>query len=273
MRKILILLTLTFLSCSFVWAETDKVTYSFGIVPQQSAKKLAKLWTPLLKYVSEQSGVTLRFKTAKNIPEFEKRLAEGEYDFSYMNPYHFTVFNKDPGYQAVAVRKDQPIVGILVTQKDQGVQSIEELEGKNLAFPSPAAFAASILPRAMLKNKGIEFEKKYVSSHDSVYLNVAKKRFASGGGVMRTLNNTTEQVRDSLTVLWKSPGYTPHAIAAHPRIDADIMAKVQQVLVDMANSPESNKLLKKLKIKNGLIKAVNSDWDDVRSLGIELLED
>ena len=41
---------------------------SFAIVPQQSATKLAKLWSPILRYIGEKSGYTLVFRTAKDIP-------------------------------------------------------------------------------------------------------------------------------------------------------------------------------------------------------------
>ena len=250
----------------------QQTVYSFGVVPQQSAKKLAKLWTPILKHIGKNSGIKLQFKTAKNIPEFEKRLASGEYDFSYMNPYHFTVFNEDPGYRAIAVRKDQPIKGIIVVKKGGDISRVDQLVNKKLAFPSPAAFAASVLPRAMLNQKAIPFEKKYVSSHDSVYLNVSKGLFSAGGGVMRTFNNTSPAVKEQLNVLWKSPGYTPHAIAVHPRIDPEVVKKIQQAIVAMNNDKKAAKLLKKLKIKKGLIMAKDSDWDDVRGLGIDLLE-
>ena len=57
-------------------------TLTFSVVPQQSASKLARLWSPILAYLSEQSGVKLQFTTAKDIPTFEKRLADGEYDFA-----------------------------------------------------------------------------------------------------------------------------------------------------------------------------------------------
>lgn len=247
-------------------------SYSFGIVPQQSAKQLAKLWTPVLQYIHQKSGIKLQFSTAKNIPEFEKRLAEGVYDFSYMNPYHFTVFNHDPGYKALAVRKDQPIRGIVVVHKDSDINSLADLKGKTLAFPSPAAFAASVLPRAKLSNDNIPYTAKYVSSHDSVYLNVAKGLFPAGGGVKRTFNNTSPEAKEQLKILWTTEAYTPHAIAAHPRIDAEVFAKVQQAFADMANDPEGKALLQSLKIKNGLIKAADSDWDDVRGLGLKLLD-
>jgi phosphonate transport system substrate-binding protein len=249
----------------------DKI-YSFGVVPQQSAKKMAKLWTPILKHLQQQSGIKLQFKTAKNIPEFEKRLAKGEYDFAYMNPYHFTVFNKSPGYQAIAVRKDQPIRGILVVHKDSNLATLNELANKSLAFPSPAAFAASVLPRAKLSNDNIPIKAKYVSSHDSVYLNVAKRIFPAGGGVKRTLNNTKPEVREKLKVLWTTNPFTPHAIAAHPSLNEEIKKTVQLSLIKMNEIESGKALLKSIKIKNGLITAEDSDWDDVRNLGLDVLD-
>ncbi len=246
-------------------------SYSFGVVPQQSAKRLAKLWAPILAHISQEVGVTIRFQTAKNIPEFEKRLADGTYDFAYMNPYHFTVFNRAPGYKAVAVRKDQPIRGIMVVRKDSPVESLSQLSNSKLAFPSPAAFAASVLPRAELSNNNINFTAKYVSSHDSVYLNVAKGIFPSGGGVKRTFNNTPPEVKKQLKVLWTSQPFTPHAIAAHPKISTDLVQRIQQAFVDMSDTDKGKALLASLKIKKGLVAANDSDWDDVRSLGIDTL--
>ena len=64
-------------------------TLTLGIVPQQSAKKLAETWQPLINYISEHADIDVVFKTAKDIPTFEQRLAEGEYDIAYMNPFHF----------------------------------------------------------------------------------------------------------------------------------------------------------------------------------------
>ena len=74
-------------------------------------------------------------------------------------------------------------------------------------------------------------------------------------------------MREQLRVLWTTPGYTPHAIAAHPDIPAGIIETVQQVLVGMNCEDEGRDALENLKIK-GLEAATNADWDDVRSLNI-----
>lgn len=51
--------------------------YTFGVVPQQSATRLARDWVPFLTAVSKRSGVDLRFATATDIPTFEACLAAG----------------------------------------------------------------------------------------------------------------------------------------------------------------------------------------------------
>lgn len=246
-------------------------TLTLGIVPQQSAQKLARLWTPVVKYLSEKTGHDIRFATAKNIPTFEQRLLAGEYDIAYMNPYHFTVFNQKPGYRAIARQKGKQIKGILVVRKDSSIAGLTELDGARLAFPSPAAFAASVVPRASLTQRDIQFSPHYVSSHDSVYLNVAKGFFPAGGGVLRTFNNTDPAVREQLKVLWTTDGYTPHAVAVSPAVSPDTAQQVQQALLAMADDPAGAPLLQAINFK-AFAAAQDSDWDDVRKLNITLLD-
>lgn len=263
------ILTTLVLSVGSVAVQADTLT--FGIVPQQSAQKLARLWTPVTQYLSEKTGHEIRFATAKNIPTFEKRVLAGQYDIAYMNPYHFTVFNQKPGYRAIARQKDKQIKGIMVVRKDSPITDLAQLDGEKLAFPSPAAFAASVVPRANLDQKQIQFSPKYVSSHDSVYLNVAKGFFPAGGGVVRTFNNTDPAVRDQLKILWTTDGYTPHAVAVAPDVSSDTAQQVQQALLAMADDPQGAELLKAINFK-AFTPAQDSDWDDVRDLNITLLE-
>lgn len=244
---------------------------SFGIVPQQSAKKLASKWGPIFKYLNDRTGHQITFATAKDIPSFELRLLEGQYDMAYMNPYHFTVFNQKPGYQAFAKQKDKQIKGIIVVPKDSPIDELSELNTKVLAFPSPAAFAASVLPRAKLEQDGIKVTPSYVSSHDSVYIGVSKGFFIAGGGVYRTFGNADPEVTEQLRVLWETPGYTPHAFASNPNLDPTVVNDIQQAMLSMNTDPEGKKLLKSINFK-GIVTAQDSDWDDVRNLHIKLLQ-
>lgn len=243
---------------------------TFGVVPQQSASRLAKQWGPIMEAMSEYVGEEILFVTAPDIPTFETRLKAGEYSFAYMNPYHFTVYNQNPGYQALAHAKNKRIQGIIVVRKDSGITELKQLSGQDIAFPSPAAFAASILTRSHLHDNGVDFTPVYVSSHDSVYLSVARGIYPAGGGVMRTFNAMPADIKEQLVPLWKTKGFTPHAIAVNPKVDKQLAHKVQEYLVQMESNPRDSALIAPLQIE-GFIAADNAAWDDVRALKIDLL--
>ena len=242
--------------------------YTFGFVPQQSAKVLVEKWGPILKRLSELSGHKLVFRTAPKIPIFEERLAAGEYDFAYMNSVHYTVFASDPGYRAFAKQKGKQIKGILVSRKDTPLTGLNDLKGKTLAFPAPAAFAASVLPRTYLSLNDIAITPKYVGSHDSVYRSVAMGLYPAGGGIQRTFGTVDAEIKDQLKVLWTTVGYTSHAFAAHPKIPFGVVSAVQSALAEMFNDLADKELLLAVGFKQGAERAHDGNWQDVRELGI-----
>lgn len=252
-------------------SQAAKQTYTFGIVPQQSASKLSKLWTPFLKYLSDKSGDRMRFSTSRSIGSYSDNLYDGKYDFSYGNPYHYLRAHNSAGYEAFAKAKDRRLKGILVVKADSPITELADLEGQTIAFPSPNAFAASMVIRAQFRRLGINIEPKYVNSHDAGYRNVAKGRFPAAGGVMRTFRNMPDEVRNDLKVLWTSDGYTPHAFMAHPRVPADVVRNLQQIMIEMADDEKGKIWLKRIEL-SAIEAAQDKDWDDIRALNIEALE-
>nr|WP_223296282.1 PhnD/SsuA/transferrin family substrate-binding protein [Shewanella halifaxensis] len=253
-------------------ADVEPKVLTFGVVPQQAASILAKGWAPVLAELSQNANLNLQFATAPDIPTFEMRLANGEYDIAYMNPYHFTVFHGSPGYIAVAKEQDKFLKGLIVVRKDSPITELAELNGKSLAFPAPAAFAASVIPRANLKQQGVVHSTKYVGSHDSVYLAVAQGLVDAGGGVGRTFKNMDSDVTEQLKVLWRTPGYTPHAIAAHPRVSVEQREELLTQLQALSTTTKGRALLSGLGFK-AMEAAQSSDWDDVRALSLSELDE
>ncbi|MDV7105575.1 phosphate/phosphite/phosphonate ABC transporter substrate-binding protein [Vibrio sp. TH_r3] len=268
--KIYSVIILTTLLISNVSIAQDII--KLGVVPQQSASSLAKNWIPLTSYLSEKTGKNVRFTTAPNIPEFEKRVAEGMYDLVYMNPYHYTVFSQSIGMRAIAKQKNKRIHGIIVVQKDSPLTDLDMLKNAEIAFPAPAAFAATILPQANLTLRNIPFKSQYVSSHDSVYAGVAKGLFVAGGGIDRTLSTLPKAQANQLKVIWRSDGYTPHAFAASDGLEPDLINQIQEALISLIDDEKNQSILFNLGFKQGLIKATDSDWDDIRSLNIDLIK-
>lgn len=259
------ILATSLLATSSSGGTTAPAEITFGIVPQQSASRLAKMWGPFLAELSERTGVTVRFRTTKDIPTFESCLAAGAYDLAYMNPMHYAIFSKESDYQAIARQTKKKLKGVIVAHKDGAVRDLSALQGETVAFPSPGAFGASILTRATLSSNDVTFEPAYVKSHDSVYRSVAAGLMAAGGGVVRTFNAVDPEIREQLMVIHETDAYTPHAFAAHQGIAPELRSEVQNALMQIAN--EHQELVSGIGM-NGLEVAADEDWDDVRALGM-----
>ena len=96
-----------------------------------------------------------------------------------------------------------------MVRADSAYGQLDELDNQSIAFPSPAAFGASVIPRAEMKSREMTIRPAYVKSHDSVYRAVIAGLFPAGGGVLRTFNNVPEADRAKLRVLYRTDAYTP----------------------------------------------------------------
>ena len=250
-------------------SETAGRAYSFGVVPQQSASEVARLWTPILAYLSDKTGLTLHLETAKDIETFEQRLTAGGYDFAYSNPLTYAVQHHGHGYEAFAKEKDRVLTGILVVRKDSPYHALADLAGTDLAFPAETSAAASVVPRAHLSKLHIPFTPHYVGSHDSAFLTVAKGLYAAGGGVTRTFEMLQPAVREQLRILWTTPGYPPQAFIARRGLPADAVGRLQAAMLAAETDPAGQAVLKTLAFK-GIAAARDSDYDPWRALGAKL---
>jgi phosphonate transport system substrate-binding protein len=244
-------------------------TYSVGVVPQFDARHITTVWQPILKEVSRLSGVPLELDTSPGIPEFEKRFAEGAYDFAYMNPFHAILANQQQGYRPLLRDVGRSLHGIIVVKKNSEISTVDELDGKKVAFPAPNALGASLIPRAEFAKKfNIKIDEIYVKSHSSVYLNVLLGKAVAGGGVQKTLSQQPEEVRNQLRILYKTTGVPPHPITAHPRVGKEIEDRVIEAFIELGKSDDGINLLKKIPMKSIGVSSME-DYEPVREMELE----
>lgn len=248
-----------------VWAEK---VYSVGVVPQFEARRTAEIWQPVIKEVSQRSGVQLVLKPSSSIPVFEKQFTAGEFDFAYMNPYHAIIAYEQQNYTPILRDTGRNLFGIIVVKKNSPVQSVKELYGKTVAFPSPNALGAALLPRAEFDRKfNIKVNEIYVKSHSSVYLNVILGKAIAGGGVQKTLSQQTEDIRDNLRILYKTSEVPPHPITTHPRVEKIIQDKIKNAFLELGNSEAGIQLLSRIPM-NKIGAADIDDYEPLKRIGL-----
>jgi len=237
----------------------------FGVVPQQSPARLAKLWSPFLNELSRSLGRQVRFATAADIPTFEERLGTGLYDIAYVNPAQYVRHHRGSDYHALARVGAHQLQGIIVVAKDFPGSTLSDLDRAEVAFPAPTAFGASILTQSDLIDANVRFEPRYVKSHDSVFRSVALGLIAAGGGVPRTLARMPDHVIADLRVLHKTRKVSPHAFTAHARIPLSQRVKIANALTEIHKTSDGAVAAKLLGFKP-IIHASDADWNDVRDL-------
>jgi phosphonate transport system substrate-binding protein len=123
---------------------------SVSIVPQLSHSIMYSKWAPILEHVGQKTGQCFNLEIPDTIGAFEKSLLNGEPDFAFANPYHQVIAKNRKGYTPLLIDGKTRLTGILVVKTDSSIKSNRQLHGREIAFPSPNAFAASLLIRAEL---------------------------------------------------------------------------------------------------------------------------
>jgi len=221
---------------------TTKV-YTFDVVPQVTAAKIYTTWSPLLQRVGQEAGLCFELRVSPTIPEFEQKLLKGEPEFVFLNPYHAVLAHQKKKYQPLLADSEDLLTGILVVRADSPIKSLDELKGKNVSFPAPNAFAASLLIRAELAKKKIDINPVFVKTHSNVYRSVIGKDALAGGGVNNTLDNEAPEVRQQLRVLFETPAYTPHPVATHPSVPAAVRERFLKAMLKLTQDDDGRKLL------------------------------
>lgn len=249
-------------------SENERV-YAFGVVPQVDSRELFEVWQPLLNRLSRLTGLRIHLAGSAGIPEFEKALEQGWYDFAYMNPYHLLTAADAQGYRPLLRDGDSDLQGILVVRQDSPIHDVRQLAGKVIVFPAPNALGASLLPRAYLRNRlGLSFTERYVESHSSVYLNVAMGISPAGGGVIHTLRQQPAAVSSKLRILFRAEKLAPHPIAVHPRVPKAVVDKVYRGLKTMSQDRELAPLLARIPVTR-FVDATMAEYTPLRALNLQ----
>ena len=246
----------------------SSTVYRVGVVPQFEQRKLYRIWRPVLDRLEQQSGFKLVLVGTPKIPVFESYLYSGKFDFVYLNPMHMLNAHEKEGYQPILNDGSRKLRGILVVHKSSGISHPKQLNGRELAMPASNALGASMLLRAELERKfSVQVQPRYVRTHSSVYLHVAKQLVPGGGGVMRTLDMQESAVKNELQVIHETGGIAPHPIAVHPRVAKPDREKFISAILAMSTAAADQALLARIPI-NRIQKTAMSEYRTLSQLGL-----
>lgn len=242
--------------------------YSFYIVPQLAVSSTYVAWAPILEKVGKKLSICFDLRVPSTIPLFERDLNSGTPDFAFMNPYHLFLNQRSQDYVPLIADSQNPLVGIVVIKKDSPVSTIADLNGQKMAFPAPNSLAASLLIRAYLAKNQIQITPEYVKTHSNVYRSVIIGDVVAGGGVNNTFSREPESLQKELKILFETPKYMPHPLAANSKVSPKVRNEIAQYFVELGKDPATAAQLNAIQMPKPA--EVNlKDYEYVKKLGLD----
>jgi phosphonate transport system substrate-binding protein len=252
-------------------ARGEGPVYSFNVLNHRSIALTAQYWNPILLYVSQKSGVPLELKLNRTAMENTAKAETGLYDFVYTNHF-FTPERERLGYRVIARPAGPGIRGQLVVTKDSPIRDLRELEGKEVAFPTPDGFTGYWLPMDALLNGNIHVKPIFAGNQEASIGLLRREEVAAAGVNSSVLEHFSRRSDFPYRVLWSSKLYNDLCIMAKPTVPKEKTAAVKAAFIGMARDPKGLKILdagaELLKLEDddrGFVAADNRDYDSYRA--------
>lgn len=148
--------------------------------------------------------------------------------------------------------------GVIVVKKNSGIDTVDDLKGKVIAFDEPHSTSASVLPRMLLEEKKLKLVE--MKSPGTVKPDAVGYVYGTDGGApnlliagradaattsAREIERLKPDVRESLKIIAKTRSVPRQIIAVRKDLDPKIVKALRDVLLAMDKDPEGKQVLKR----------------------------
>ena len=241
----------------------------FYVLSQRTVALTAQEWNPVLTYVGKKSGVPLELRLAKTSQDGNANAEKGLYDFLYTNHF-FTPAREKLGYQVIARPAGPGIKSEIVVPSGSPVQSLQDLNGKDVALVSKDGFTGYWLPLDALLKAKVNVNVVITGNQEASAAQLRINKVAAAGVNSSFIARYGRRENFEFRALWTSEVFQDLCIMANPKVPAEKMAAVRNAFIGMARDPEGKKILEEraelLKSKGelGFVPAENRDYDNYR---------
>lgn len=217
----------------------DPDTLVFAYTPVEDPAVYAEVWKGFLDHLAEKTGKKVQFfPVQENAAQIEAMRA---------GRLHVSGFNTGSNPIAVACAGFRPFAMMaskdgsfgyemeIITYPGSGVEKVEDLKGKKLAFTSETSNSGFKAPSALLKAEyslvaGTDFEPVFSGKHDNSILGVANKDYpaaAIANSVMTRMIERDVVKADQIVSLYKSQTFPTTGYGVAHNLTPDLQEKIK----------------------------------------------
>jgi phosphate/phosphite/phosphonate ABC transporter binding protein len=255
----------------------DEPGLTIMLAPTVNPEILKKDLEPLRKYLIRTMEMNVTWRFADTYAATSEALLNGEAQFASLPPtLYVQTVEANPKVELMAVKihsGSSGSDGVLLVAEDGPIQTHDDIAGKRLCYTDPQSTTGYMLPRAALRNAGIDPDRDMQrpailsGNHLQLIQDIIDHKCDIGGTFTAAyMNADVAGVNAAMTRVFEVTGRTPHdAISAAPDLDAGLKLRMRKALLEFDPKTETGlEWVGGIERLTGFAPVTDSVYDQVR---------
>ena len=250
---------------------------TLAFTPSRDPTALKEAGDAFAKVLTQMSGVPIRAQVASDYAGVIEAVRSRRVDLAFVHPVGYVLANREAGCQIIVRDVWQgktSYTARFFVRKGSGIEKVEDLRGKTIAFVDPASSSGYIYPMVLLIKRGLVKDRDpktffkdalFAGTHEAALQSVVHGRVDAAAAFDKApeLHLKDKALIDRLTFVGETPEIPEAGICVRPGLNPEAVAKVKAALLAI-KGPEHAAILKQIYDIDGFIEASDRDYQPVR---------
>ncbi len=252
--------------------ESDPDTLKVALLPDENAATVIKNNKPLEQYLAQALDKDIELIVTTDYSSMIEAMRHGRIDLGYFGPLSYVLAKQKSEIEAfAAISKDGSTTyqAVLIGNASAGVDSFEDVAGKEVVYGDVASTSSHLIPKSMLAEQGLladgDYREHFVGAHDAVAMAVMNGRAQAGGlskPIFESLVARGVVDGSKVVVIAESKPFPQYPWTMRSNLDPALKEKIRAAFISL-DDPD---VLKPFKA-DAFESISDADYDVVRDLG------
>lgn len=245
----------------------------FGVNPFVAPHVIRDNYVPILNAAAEKIGYKARTIIVSDYDALGKAVTQRIVDIGWFSPFAYVSTKQKADLVPIVtpvVNRATSYTGYIITRKDSGINSIEDLAGKRFGFVDQKSASGYVYPKAALAEHGKIAERffgetLFVGSHNKVIEEVLSSSIDAGATYSEAMDAAAAAGANTgqLRIIFKTDPIPKDVIAGAPGFDLELAGKFREAFESLKDSNPAYAFMGKAHI-NGFVATNDADYEVVR---------
>lgn len=252
---------------------SEQDTLNIAFIAYQNPEQVVEDVRPVAKYLENELDMKVKYFVVSNYAAIVEALKNESADVGFMGPLQYVIAHDQAGAEPILgeVYSGKPTyVSKVFVRRDSGIESLEDLKGKNIAFVDPISSSGYLYPLKLFKAKGLikdkaedYFGRVYFAGGDEQAIRAVLNKFVDAAAVGQySYSLLRPSERDEVVAIADSAQIPSHCVVVREGLDVSVKTGLQNALLALNEGPNKG-LLKYLYNVDGYVKVSHEDYAGV----------